>query len=101
MSEVPTASNQAAGHYEIRVKGHLAARWSARFDDMLLTRHDDGTTVIKGTVADQTALHGLLRKVSDLGVQLISVTRSTPEPAVTHTQPDPPQPNHLTRRSKP
>jgi hypothetical protein len=71
--------------YEIRVKGHLADRWAAWFDGMTLTRQGDGTTVLDGPVADQSALHGLLRKVSDLGLPLVSVTptdqhepRSTP-----------------------
>ena len=73
------------GRYEIRVKGHLADRWAAWFDGMTLTRQADGTTVLDGPVADQSALHGLLRKVSDLGLPLVSVTpthqherRSTP-----------------------
>lgn len=58
---------------EIRVEGHLAPRWAAAFDGMTLTRCDDGTTVIAGTVADQSAVDGLLRTVSGLGVPLISV----------------------------
>jgi hypothetical protein len=60
--------------YEIRVTGHLADRWAAWFDGMTLTRRADGTTVLDGTVADQSALHGLLRKVSDLGLPLLSLT---------------------------
>jgi hypothetical protein len=73
-----SGQDPGAGRYEIRVRGHLAARWSAWFDGMTLTRHDDGTTVIHGTVADQTALHGLLRKLNDLGVPLVSVTPTDP-----------------------
>lgn len=76
MSNAPTGQNHDE-RYEIRVSGHLAARWSAWFDGMTLTRHDDGTTVIHGTVADQSALHGLLRKLNDLGVPLISIHRTT------------------------
>jgi len=67
--------------YEIRVTGHLAPRWSAWFEGMTLTAQDDGTTVIDGPIADQSALHGLLRKLGDLGLPLVSVTpttRSTP-----------------------
>ena len=60
--------------YEIRVQGHLAARWSAWFDGMTFTAQEDGTTVIHGLVADQSALHGLLRKLSDLSLPLVSVT---------------------------
>src|SRR4051794_40002890 len=83
------ATSMSAAHepdwYAIRVKGHLAERWTAWFDDMTLTRQADGTTVLDGPVTDQSALHGLLRKVSDLGLPLVSVTptdqherRSTP-----------------------
>lgn len=59
--------------YEIRVRGHLAPRWADRFDGMSLTRLDDGTTAIRGPVADQPALHGLLRRIGDLGLPLVSV----------------------------
>lgn len=82
MSEVPTGREDGTG-YEVRVRGHLAPRWAAWFDGMTLTRHDDGTTVIHGMVADQSALHGLLRKLNDLGVPLISVTPTAPEQSTT------------------
>ena len=65
--------------YEIRLKGHLDGRWAAWFDGLSLTRESDGTTVIHGLVADQAALHGLLAKVRDLGLPLISVTHSEGE----------------------
>jgi hypothetical protein len=79
MSDAPGPTDQwsEAGRYEIRVKGHLASRWGAWFDGMTLTHQADGTTVIDGTLADQSALHGVLRKVSDIGVPLVSVTRTT------------------------
>jgi len=60
--------------YRIRVQGHLADRWAARFEGMTLTRRPDGTTDLEGPVADQSALHGLLRTVSDLALPLVSVT---------------------------
>jgi hypothetical protein len=60
--------------YEIRLAGHLHPRWAAWFDGMTLTTADDGTTALRGPVTDQAALHGLLQKVRDLGVPLISVT---------------------------
>ena len=63
------------GRYEIRLQGHLEARWAAWFDGLRLTHESDGTTVIRGSVADQAALHGLLGKVRDLGLPLIAVTR--------------------------
>lgn len=59
--------------YEIRLQGHLDARWASWFDGLVLTNESDGSTVISGPVADQAALHGLLRKIRDLGLPLISV----------------------------
>ncbi len=69
-----------AGRYEIRLKGHLDARWAAWFDELNLSLQDDGTTIIHGPVSDQAALHGLLRRVRDTGLSLVSVTRVEPEP---------------------
>jgi hypothetical protein len=66
--------------YEIRLRGHLNARWAAWFDGLCLARESDGTTVIRGPVADQAALHGLLTRVRDLGLPLISVTQIDHEP---------------------
>jgi hypothetical protein len=60
--------------YEIRVQGRLDGRWSAWFDGMALVAADDGSTLIRGQVADQAALHGLIQKVRDLGLPLLSVT---------------------------
>jgi hypothetical protein len=74
MTNSPTSETDGWGAYEIRVKGHLEPRWAARFDGMSLTTHDDGTTSIHGDVVDQSALHGLLAKLRDIGLPLISVT---------------------------
>ncbi len=71
-----TAYQDEPALYEIRLKGHLAAGWAAWFGDLTLTLEDDGTTLLTGSVVDQAALHGLLRKVRDLGMPLISVIRS-------------------------
>ena len=65
--------------YEIRLTGHLHPRWSAWFDGFYLIREADGTTVLRGPVVDQTALHGVLQKVRDLGLPLVSVTRLDPD----------------------
>jgi len=67
------------GQYEIRVKGHLDARWVDWFDGLCLSNESDGTTTISGPIADQSALHGLLRKVRDLGIPLVSVNRVAPD----------------------
>ena len=63
------------GSYEIRLKGHLNARWADWFDGLTLTQESDGTTVLRGSVVDQAALHGLLGKVRDLGLPLIAINR--------------------------
>jgi len=60
--------------YEIRVDGHLDDRWVAWFDGLDLTHESDGTTTLRGPVVDQTALHGLLQRIRDLGLPLVSVT---------------------------
>ncbi|HZG78097.1 MAG TPA: hypothetical protein VEZ72_19755 [Paenibacillus sp.] len=59
--------------YEIRLKGHLDARWADRFAGLRFAHDSDGTTLLSGPVVDQAALHGLLRGVRDLGLPLISV----------------------------
>jgi hypothetical protein len=66
--------------YQIRIKGHLDPRWSEWFGGLTITLEDNGDTLLSGPVVDQAALHGLLRKVRDLGMQLISVTSIEPGP---------------------
>jgi hypothetical protein len=63
------------GRYEIRIAGHLDSRWAAWFDGLSLTNQSDGTTILRGAVVDQAALHGLLQKVRDVGLPLLSVTQ--------------------------
>ena len=67
--------------YEIRVLGHLDGRWAARFDGLALRLEPDGTTVLSGPIVDQAALHGLLQRVRDLGIPLLSVTRPAVDPS--------------------
>src|SRR5205823_12594606 len=69
MSEphVSTDDPEEPGRYEIRLQGRLEARWAAWFDGLSLTHESDGTSVLRGPVVDQAALHGLLQKVRDLG----------------------------------
>ena len=64
--------------YEIRLKGHLDARWTGWFDGFTITLTEDGETILTGSVADQAALHGLLKKVRDLGLPLLSVNPIKP-----------------------
>jgi hypothetical protein len=74
-TQAPAGKWQEAGRYEIRLKGHLDARWAAWFDGLTLTHDGDGTTLLHGPVVDQAALHGLLQRVRDVGLPLVSVTR--------------------------
>ena len=78
MSAISPGRHQNSGRYAIRVKGHLDTRWAAWFDGLTLTDSSDGTTIIHGSVADQAALHGLLQKIRDLGLPLISVNPVAP-----------------------
>jgi hypothetical protein len=61
-------------YYEIRLKGHLDDRWAEWFDGLTITLEEDGDTLLTGPVVDQPALHGLLKKVRDLGIPLISIS---------------------------
>ena len=69
----PVAPRREASDYELRIEGHLAERWSTWFDGLAVIHKDDGTTVLRGVVVDQAALHGLLARVRDLGATLISL----------------------------
>ena len=73
-----TEHHHEPGRYEIRIVGHLDTRWADWFEGLSFTHESDGTTILYGPVVDQAALHGLLRKVRDLGLPLVSVTRVKP-----------------------
>lgn len=66
---------QVPGTYAIRIQGHLDDKWAGWFDGLTITRTDDGETWLTGPVVDQAALHGWLRKVRDLGMPLVAVSR--------------------------
>jgi len=72
------SSKRKPVHYRIRVKGHLGLQWSEWFDWMTITLEVDGTTTLSGPIADQAALHGLLVRVRDLGLELISISQDDP-----------------------
>lgn len=65
--------------YQIRIKGHLGGHWMDWFEGLTITLEDNGDTFLTGQVADQPALHGLLKKVRDLGMPLVSVNRIKPD----------------------
>ena len=68
-----TQDHYEPGIYEIRIKGHLDDKWADRFEGLTISLEDNGDTLLTGPVIDQAALHGLLKKVRDLGMPLVSV----------------------------
>ncbi|MBX3030202.1 MAG: hypothetical protein KF809_08565 [Chloroflexi bacterium] len=91
MTRPRTASGggPAADRYAIRLRGSLAPRWAAWFDGLVVTALGDGTTLIEGPIPDQAALHGVLQRIRDLGLPLVSVTRIDGD-GPSHTSPDAP-----------
>lgn len=75
MPDMPIRHHHDSGWYEVRIEGHLDSRWAAWFDALSLTNESDGTTVFRSQVADQAALYGLLQKVRDIGLPLLSVAQ--------------------------
>jgi hypothetical protein len=67
--------------YQIRIKGHLGRQWTDWFEGLAITLEDNGETLLTGAVVDQAALHGVLKKVRDLAMPLLSVVRVTPDRA--------------------
>jgi hypothetical protein len=88
MGNVELDPRDGSGRYEIRVEGHLGGRWAAWFDGFSLTHAGDGTTVLAGLIVDQAALHGVLRKLGDIGLPIVSVARADPDqPTAPTTRP--------------
>ena len=82
-----TDDRHEARRYEIRLKGHLDSSWAEWLGGMSLTHASDGTTVLVGPVVDQAALHGLLQKLRDLGITLISVNEDEIDPPIVRDDP--------------
>lgn len=73
--ETPREDHPGSGLVEIRVRGHLQDRWADRFGGLTIVLEENGDTTMTGPIVDQAALHGLLKKVRDLGLPLLSVNR--------------------------
>ena len=76
--QLKTTDSSFSEEYQIRVKGHIGNQWSDWFEGLAIKRENNGDTVLTGLVIDQAALFGLLKKVRDLGMPLLSVSRTTP-----------------------
>jgi hypothetical protein len=82
--QMESSSNREAGHpaiYQIRIKGHLGRQWPDWFGCVAIDLEDTGSTLLTAEVADQAALHGILRRLRDLGMPLLSVNRVDPDQA--------------------
>ena len=81
MSNKPNSKSDSdqSNIYHIKVKGHLDCQWSDWFDDLAVTPDEDGTTLLTGPVGDDAALHGLIKKVRDSGLRLLSVNMIQPD----------------------
>jgi hypothetical protein len=79
-NDSPDANSEPTA-YQIRIKGHLGAQWSDWFEGLTITLEEHGDTLLSGPVADQAALHGLIKKVRDLGMPLISIMCVEPDQA--------------------
>jgi hypothetical protein len=79
----PRRDSGAPPVYQIRVEGHLGPEWTDWFEGFAITPQADGDTLLTGPIADQAALHGLLKRVRDLGIPLLSINCVQPGPADT------------------
>ena len=78
MQDPPGTEPEPPITYHIRVKGHLGQRWSAWFDHLTITLEPNGDTLLAGPIVDQAALHGILTKIRDLGLPLVSIMEAEP-----------------------
>jgi hypothetical protein len=76
-----TEEHHEPGLYQIRITGHLDDKWADWFEGLTITLEDNGDTLLTGPVVDQAALHGLLKKIRDLGMPLVSVIRDETDQA--------------------
>lgn len=94
-----TEEHSEPGLYEFRLKDHLDARWTYWFEALSLTHESYGTTILTVHVVDQPALHGLLRKVRDLGLALVAVIRVDPKQVNSHNVNTNTDQNHLKKET--
>jgi len=75
----PPSSKQLPMVYQIRIKGHLSSQWADWFEGLTITLEDEGYTLLTGPIIDDAALYGILKRVRDLGMQLVSVNQIEPD----------------------
>jgi len=80
-TDAPPEDQYEPGPYIIRIKGHLDKRWAAWFPGLSITHEGNGDTRLTGPVVDQAALHGVLKRIRDLGMPLLSVNQVEPDEA--------------------
>ena len=78
-SSAPPFSKQQPMIYQIRIKGHVSSQWTDWFEGLTITLEDEGYTLLTGPITDDAALYGILKRVRDLGMQLVSVNRVEPD----------------------
>ena len=86
--------------FHIRIKGHLGQQWAGWFDGLTITLEEDGNTLLSGSVADQSALHGILKKFRDLGMPLLAVNQVEPKHVKKKISTDSVKQKHSKRRKK-
>lgn len=87
--------------FQIRLQGHLGQQWAGWFDGLTIVLEEDGNTLLSGPIIDQSALHGILKKIRDLGMPLLAVSQIEPQHVETKSAPRSAKPKHSRRRKKP
>jgi hypothetical protein len=86
--------------FQIRIQGHLGQQWAGWFDGLTVALEEDGNTLLSGPVIDQSALHGILKKIRDLGMPLLAVSQIEPQHVETKSATESVKPKHSRRRKK-
>lgn len=80
--QMPERDPDQRSIFQIRIKGHLSEQWTDWFEGLTITLEEDGNTLLSGSVLDQSALHGILKKIRNLGIPLLSINSMDADPAI-------------------